>query len=61
MDIQKSRPNNILRIKIINAIYEVTTDTLYFIFSKYGSVQRIVMFMSAGILSAMIEFDSVNG
>jgi hypothetical protein len=58
---KKSDPNNILRVIVWNPLYEVTTDTLNYLFSQYASVLRIVLFKKNGLPNAMIEFDSVEG
>lgn len=59
MDIKQSQPNNILRLTILNCCFQVTTETLHYVFSAYGNVLRIVLFFKNGFPSAMVEFDSV--
>lgn len=59
--IKASEPNSILRVTIWDPAYEVTTETLYYLFSQYGMVIRIVLFMKNGLPNGMIEMDSVEG
>lgn len=59
--IKPSHPNFILRFTISNAYYRVTTDTLYYVFSKYGNVLRIVIFEKIGIPNGMVEFETLEG
>lgn len=58
---KQSDPNYILRVTVLNPGYEVTTETLNYLFSQYGNVLRIVLFSKTGLQNAMIEFDSVEG
>ena len=58
---KKSDPNSILRVVVWNSAYEVTTDTLHYLFSQYSSVLRIVLFTQNGLPNGMIEMDSVEG
>lgn len=55
-----SEPNKILRIAIINPQYQLTTDSIHYIFSQYGNVVRIVIFQKTG-MNAMVEYESVEG
>lgn len=59
--LKKSEPNRVLRIKCLNAVHEVTTDTLYYFFATYGKVLRIVIFFRGESLNAMVEFDKIDG
>lgn len=59
--LKKSEPNRVLRIKCLNALHEVTTDTLYYVFATYGKVLRIVIFFKGESLNAMVEFDKIDG
>lgn len=56
-----SNPNNILRFRVLNSYYQVTTDALYYVFSQYGKVLRIVLFMTSSLPNGMIEFDAIEG
>ena len=58
---KKSDPNSILRVVVWNSAYEVTTDTLHYLFSLYSGVLRIVLFTQNGLPNGMIEMDSVEG
>jgi len=42
---QQGCPNSVLRVIIENMLYPITIDVLHQIFSKYGSVLRIVTFV----------------
>eukprot|EP00122_Pirum_gemmata_P009245 Pgem_evm1s8546 len=47
----------ILLVSVLNAMYPITTEVLYSVFSPLGQVLRIVIFRKAGH-QAFIEFDS---
>jgi hypothetical protein len=49
-------PNSVLRIIIENMIYPITLDVLHQIFSKYGSVLRIVTFSKNRQFHALIQY-----
>lgn len=59
--LKKSEPNRVLRIKCLNALHQVSTETLYYVFSTYGKVLRIVIFYTGESLNAMVEFDRIDG
>eukprot|EP00117_Sycon_ciliatum_P030876 scpid90865/ scgid3648/ Polypyrimidine tract-binding protein 2; Neural polypyrimidine tract-binding protein; Neurally-enriched homolog of PTB; PTB-like protein len=46
---------NVLHILIDNMIYPVTLDVLHTIFSKYGTVLRIITFTKNGQFQALVE------
>lgn len=56
-----STPNRTLKVIILDCFVEITTHSLYYIFSYYGSVLRIVTFNKVGYRSALVEYDSVEG
>lgn len=60
-NMKKSDPNNILRFRVLKSYYQVTTDALYYVFSQYGKVLRIVLFMTSSLPNGMIEFDAIEG
>ncbi len=45
---QQETPNNILLITILNLVYPVTIEALHQIFSKYGTVLKIIIFQKNG-------------
>jgi RNA recognition motif-containing protein len=57
---KQSDPNYILRVVVWNPAYEVTTETLHYLFSQYGNVLRIVLFTKNGLPNGMIEMDSIE-
>lgn len=61
LDLKQSRPNNILRLTVLNPQYQVTTEILHYAFSFYGNVVRIVLFERKSIPMAMVEYDTVPG
>lgn len=56
-----SVPNRVLKIVIHDYQIEVTTYSLYYVFSYYGLVLRIILFNKNGMKCAMVEYDSVEG
>jgi hypothetical protein len=56
-----STPNRTLKVLILDCYVEITTHSLYYIFSYYGSVLRIVTFNKVGYKSALVEYDSIEG
>ncbi|NWH94445.1 PTBP3 protein, partial [Aegithalos caudatus] len=50
------RHSSVLRILVENALYPVTLDILYQIFSKYGFVVKIVMFHKNNRFQALLQY-----
>ncbi|EFA84392.1 RNA-binding region RNP-1 domain-containing protein [Heterostelium album PN500] len=53
-------PNNILLVTISNIIYPVTIDVLYQLFSKYGSVLKILIFSKSGNFQSLIQLHTTD-
>eukprot|EP00731_Ephydatia_muelleri_P018505 Em0011g545a len=53
---QQGCPNSVLRVIIENMLYPITIDILQQIFSKYGSVIRIVTFLKNSQFHALIQY-----
>jgi hypothetical protein len=49
-------PNSVLRIIVENMLYPITIDILYLIFSKFGTVLRIVTFFKNGQFHALLQY-----
>jgi len=55
--------NNILLVTVLNVLYPVTIETLHQIFSKYGSILKIIVFSKTdrvGGLQSLIQFADVS-
>jgi len=52
---EQETPNHILLVSVINLVYPVTIDILHQVFSKYGSIKKIIIFSKKGFQS-LIEF-----
>jgi RNA recognition motif-containing protein len=51
-------PQHVLRAVIDNLMYPVNVDVLHQIFSKFGTVLKIVTFTKSGAFQALIQFSS---
>ncbi|KAM6301640.1 polypyrimidine tract-binding protein 3 [Podargus strigoides] len=49
-------PGSVLRITVENLLYPVTLDTLYQIFSKFGSVLKIIIFTRNNQFQALLQY-----
>jgi hnRNP-L/PTB/hephaestus splicing factor len=58
---QKGGTNCVLRISIMNMLYPVTIDVLYQIFSKFGTVLKIITFTKNDKFQALIQLKDPNG
>ncbi|CAF1235573.1 unnamed protein product [Adineta steineri] len=58
---QKGGPNCVLRVSIINMLFPVTIDVLYQIFSKFGTVLKIITFTKNDKFQALIQSKDPNG
>lgn len=52
-------PNNILLATVSNLVYPTSVDVLHQIFSKYGTVLKIVTFNKNGNFQALIQFQDL--
>jgi polypyrimidine tract-binding protein 1 len=57
---QKGGPNCVLRVSIINVLFPVTIDVLYQIFSKFGTVLKIITFTKNDKFQALIQLKDAN-
>ncbi|UJR13752.1 hypothetical protein I4U23_000762 [Adineta vaga] len=57
---QKGGPNCVLRLTIINMLYPVTIDVLHQIFSKFGTVLKIITFTKNEKFQALIQLKDPN-
>lgn len=57
---QKGGPNCVLRVSIINMLFPVTIDVLYQIFSKFGTVLKIITFTKNDKFQALIQSKDPN-
>lgn len=60
-EMRRTAPNRVLKVIIHDCQIEVTTFSLYYVFSYYGLVLRIVLFDKLGQKYAMVEYDSIEG
>ncbi|CAF1387678.1 unnamed protein product [Rotaria sordida] len=58
---QKGGPNCVLRVSIINLLFPVTIDVLYQIFSKFGTVLKIITFTKNDKFQALIQSKDPTG
>ncbi|CAF3307169.1 unnamed protein product [Rotaria socialis] len=58
---QKGGPNCVLRVSIINMLFPVTIDVLYQIFSKFGTVLKIITFTKNDKFQALIQSKDSTG
>ncbi|CAF1018455.1 unnamed protein product [Rotaria magnacalcarata] len=58
---QKGGPNCVLRVSIINMLFPVTIDVLYQIFSKFGTVLKIITFTKNDKFQALIQSKDPTG
>ncbi|CAF3729081.1 unnamed protein product [Rotaria sordida] len=58
---QKGGPNCVLRVSIINMLYPVTIDVIYQIFSKFGTVLKIITFTKNDKFQALIQLKDPTG
>jgi len=54
------RPNNVLLATLFNVIYSITVDVLHQVFSRYGDVNKIVVFSKNNNTQALIQFADVQ-
>jgi len=55
--------NNILLVTVMNVLYPVTIETLHQIFSKYGTILKIIIFSKtdrSGSLQSLIQFADIT-
>ncbi|KFQ22944.1 Polypyrimidine tract-binding protein 3, partial [Mesitornis unicolor] len=56
-----SGQGSVLRIIVQNPVYPVTVDVLYQVFSRFGTVLKIVIFTKNSLLQALLQYsDPVN-
>ncbi|NXU52949.1 PTBP3 protein, partial [Turnix velox] len=48
---------NVLRVTVENVLCPVTADVLHQVFSQYGYVLKIIIFMKDSVLQALIQYD----
>ncbi|KAM6230099.1 polypyrimidine tract-binding protein 3 [Porphyrio hochstetteri] len=48
--------NSVLRIIVENTVYPVTLDVLYQLFSRYGSVLKIITFTKSQLFQALLQY-----
>lgn len=53
-------PNNILLATVSNLVYPTTVEVLNTIFSKYGTILKIVTFTKNGNFQALIQFQDLS-
>jgi len=58
---QKGGPNCVLRVSIINMLFPVTIDVLHQIFSKFGTILKIITFTKNDKFQALIQSKDPNG
>ncbi|CAF1120393.1 unnamed protein product [Adineta steineri] len=58
---QKGGQNCVLRISIMNMLYPVTIDVLHQIFSKFGTVLKLITFTKNDKFQALIQLKDPNG
>ncbi|CAF4725731.1 unnamed protein product, partial [Rotaria sp. Silwood1] len=58
---QKGGPNCVLRVSIMNMLFPVTIDVLYQIFSKFGTVLKIITFTKNDKFQALIQSKDPTG
>lgn len=52
-------PNHILMVSVENVMYPITIDIMHQIFSKYGEVQKIILFNKSGF-QALVQFGDLG-
>ncbi|KAF8720884.1 hypothetical protein HU200_023282 [Digitaria exilis] len=57
---QVEAPGNVLLASIENMQYDVTVDVLHTVFSAFGTVQKIAIFMKNGGTQALIQYPDVT-
>eukprot|EP01098_Paradermamoeba_levis_P008765 TRINITY_DN361_c0_g1_i1.p1 TRINITY_DN361_c0_g1~~TRINITY_DN361_c0_g1_i1.p1 ORF type:complete len:501 (-),score=101.83 TRINITY_DN361_c0_g1_i1:252-1529(-) len=55
----QQQQTNILLVTVQNVLYPVTIDVLHQVFSKYGSILKIVIFSKSAGFQALIQFSDV--
>ncbi|CAF3483134.1 unnamed protein product [Rotaria socialis] len=58
---QRGGPNCVLRVSIINLLYPVTIDVLHQIFSRFGTVLKIITFTKNDKFQALIHLKDPTG
>ncbi|CAM4760141.1 unnamed protein product [Rotaria magnacalcarata] len=58
---QRGGPNCVLRVSIINLLYPVTIDVLHQIFSRFGTVLKIITFTKHDKFQALIHLKDPTG
>lgn len=54
-----SRPSNVLLMRVTNIMYPVTIDSIHAIFSRFGTIHKIVMFEKGAGFQVMVEYPDV--
>ena len=54
------RPNNIILMTVLNALYPINVSIINKVCSSLGKVLRIVVFKRGSIVQSMVEFDEVG-
>ena len=54
------RPNNIILMTVLNALYPINVSIINKVCSSMGKVVRIVVFKRGAIVQSMVEFEDVN-
>jgi polypyrimidine tract-binding protein 2 len=55
---QKETPNAILLVTVFNPVYPITIDIMHQVFSRYGFIQKIVIFQKQS-LQVLIQFNDM--
>ena len=54
------RPNNIILMTVLNALYPINVNIINKVCSSLGKVLRIVVFKRGAIVQTMVEFEDVQ-
>eukprot|EP01116_Phalansterium_solitarium_P003583 TRINITY_DN143_c0_g2_i1.p1 TRINITY_DN143_c0_g2~~TRINITY_DN143_c0_g2_i1.p1 ORF type:complete len:432 (+),score=122.79 TRINITY_DN143_c0_g2_i1:194-1489(+) len=52
--------NHVLLVTIMNAIYPITVDVIQQVFSKFGTLHKVIIFNKNGQIQALIQYASVH-
>ncbi|KAI3368400.1 hypothetical protein L3Q82_008097 [Scortum barcoo] len=56
VDVAVAAPSSVLRVVVENLVYPVSLDALYQIFSKFGTVLRIIVFTKNSQFQALLQY-----
>eukprot|EP01114_Cavostelium_apophysatum_P000942 TRINITY_DN1081_c0_g1_i1.p1 TRINITY_DN1081_c0_g1~~TRINITY_DN1081_c0_g1_i1.p1 ORF type:complete len:542 (+),score=117.86 TRINITY_DN1081_c0_g1_i1:243-1868(+) len=59
-DVPVDNPSRILLVTVLNLVYPVTIDVLHQVFSKFGVVQKIVIFQKNAGFQSLIQYGKVE-